>query len=116
MSIERVPDGIPTEDWAATPESVRMLVAVLLQTIEQLQRRIEQLEERLNQNSSNSSKPPSSDPPGKPARPKGQASGRKRGGQPGHPGQSRTLKPVEQVDRLIDLRPVQCCGCGAVLR
>jgi hypothetical protein len=25
------------------------------------------------------------------------------------------LKPVEQVDRLIDLRPVQCCGCGALL-
>ena len=115
MSIERVPEGISTEDWATTPESVRVLVGVLLQTIEQLQRRIAQLEERLNQNSSNSSMPPSSDPPGKPVRPKGPATGRKRGGQPGHPGQSRTLKAVEQVDRLIDLRPVQCCGCGALL-
>ena len=115
MSIEQVPDGISTEDWATTPESVRVLVAVLFETIEQLQRRIAQLEERLNQNSSNSSMPPSSDPPGKPARPKGQASGRKRGGQLGHPGQTRMLKPVEQVDRLIDLRPVQCCGCGALL-
>lgn len=115
MSTEQVPAGIPKEDWAATPQSVRALVAVLLESIEQLQQRIAVLEERLNQNSSNSSKPPSSDPPGKAARSKGQGSGRQRGGQPGHPGQSRSLKPVDQVDQLVDLRPLQCCGCGALL-
>ena len=43
MSIEQVPDGISTEDWATTPESVRVLVALLFETIEQLQRRIAQL-------------------------------------------------------------------------
>ena len=87
----------------------------MLETIERLQQRIAGLEERLNQNSNNSSMPPSSDPLGKAARRKGKASGRKRGGQPGHQGQTRTLKSVEQVDRLIDLRPVECCGCGALL-
>jgi len=91
------------------------LVAVLFETIEQLQRRIAQLEERLKQNSSNFSTPPSSDPSGKPARQKAQVSGRKQGGHPGHPRQTGTLKPVEQMDRLIDPRPVQCCKCGALL-
>lgn len=115
MNSEQVPAGIAVEDWVATPESVQRLVVVLLETIERLQQRITGLEERLNQNSGNSSRPPSSDPPGKAVRRKGKTSGLKRGGQPGHQGQTRPLKSVEQVDRLIDLRPVACCGCGALL-
>src|SRR4051812_16847936 len=45
---------------------------------------IRELEARLGQTSANSSRPPSSDPPQAPARPKVAPSGRKRGGQPGH--------------------------------
>lgn len=101
MSIERVPDGISAEDSAATPESVRMMVAVLLRTIEQLQRRMAQLEERLTQNSGNSAMPPSLDLPGKPARPKGPASARKRGGQPGHPGQMASVSRYKNTSRVL---------------
>src|SRR5690349_20991992 len=73
-----------------------------------LQARIRELEARLGQNSSNSSRPPSSDPPQAPARPKAPLSGRKRGGQPGHRGTYRALLPVEQVDEVIVIVPEIC--------
>jgi transposase len=77
-----------------------------------LQARVRELEARLGQNSSNSSLPPSSDPPQAPARPKAPPSGRKRGGQPGHRGACRALLPVEQVDEIVVLEPERCRHCG----
>jgi hypothetical protein len=108
MNTEQTPTGISAEDWAATPITVRALVLGL-------QQRIASLEERLNQTSRNSSKPPSSDPPQARPRPKRTPSGRKAGGQPGHPGHGRTLKPLAQVDRIVDLKPTSCGACGALL-
>src|SRR5215468_4882148 len=60
------------------------------------------------------SRPPSSDPPQRPRRlrPRGQ---RRRGGQPGHPGHTRTLLPVEEVNEVVVLKPDQCRGCHAPL-
>src|SRR5207244_4542251 len=40
---------------------------------------------------------------------------RRRGGQPGHPGQTRTLMPVEEVDEVVVLKPTQCTHCQAPL-
>ena len=74
-----------------------------------------ELRSRLGMNSSNSSKPPSSDPPGKKAEPKKPKSKRRRGGQPGHKGHKRSLLPVEEVDTLVPLRPNKCRGCGSSL-
>src|SRR5262245_46552357 len=62
-----------------------------------LQRRVRELEGQLGQNSSNSSRPPSTDPPQVLPRRKPPPTGRKRGGQPGHRGAFRALLPVEQV-------------------
>src|SRR4051812_41284667 len=62
-----------------------------------LHARVRELEVQLSQNSTNSSRPPSSDPPQAPTRPKAPPSGRKRGGQLGHRGACRALLPVEQV-------------------
>jgi transposase len=81
---------------------VLQLVLALLQMNEQLRERIGKLEERLNQNSQNSSQPPSADGPGKPVRPPKAASGRRRGGQPGHEGHTRLLKASEEVDSIVD--------------
>ncbi len=54
-----------------------------------LEARIAELEKRLNKNSSNSSKPPSSDGLRRKTQSlRPQNSGRKPGGQPGHPGQT----------------------------
>jgi transposase len=77
--------------------------------------RIAALEARLGMNSRNSSKPPSSDPPNVAARPKKPPSGRKRGGQPGHRGVTRSLLPPEKVSRIIELRPETCEQCAAKL-
>lgn len=116
MSQSQAPlSGVSGEDWAATPVAVREAVISLLKTIEQLQQRVTELEERLNQNSGNSSKPPSSDPPHAPARPKRTASGRPAGGQPGHPGQARTPQPLQRVDRVVEVRPTSCGRCGTLL-
>jgi transposase len=104
---EAPPTGIKVEDWANTPPAVRTWA----RTVEQ---RLARLEERLNQSSRNSSKPPSSDPPTLP-RPARSPSGRKPGGQPGHQGHGRELKPVEEVDRVVDAKPEACRKCGNLL-
>jgi hypothetical protein len=70
--------------------------------VQSFERRIADLEERLGKNSTNSSKPPSSDPPSVKRRPPAPASGRKRGGQPGHRHHSRALVPPERLRRVTD--------------
>jgi hypothetical protein len=108
MPDQTPPPGISEEDWAATPLAVRTLVVALLQ-------RLVKVETRLNQTSRNSSKPPSSDPPS--ARPRGMKdpSGRQSGGQPGHEGHGRKLKPESEVDQIIEVRPESCGQCGTLL-
>jgi transposase len=108
-SREQVPPrGISAADWAATPVAVQAVVVNLLE-------RVAQVEAGLNQTSRNSSKPPSSDPPSAPPRPAKEPSGRKPGGQPGHQGQGRALKPVADVDQVIEVRPESCAQCGTLL-
>src|SRR5689334_3505522 len=76
-----------------------------------LHERVRELEARLGQTSANSSRPPSSDPPQAPPRPKAPPSGRKRGGQPGHRGTYRALLPVDQVDEIVAVVPEHCRQC-----
>jgi transposase len=102
------PLGISEDDWNATPIAVRVVVMELLQ-------RVAQLEARLNQTSRNSSKPPSSDPPQAKPRAAREPTGRKSGGQPGHEGHGRKLKPESEVDHIIDVRPESCEQCGSFL-
>ena len=108
MSNVSPPLGISEEDWSTTPVAVRVVVMELSQ-------RVTQLEVRLNQTSRNSSKPPSSDPPQAKPRVAKEPTGRKAGGQPGHEGHGRKLKPESEVDQIIDVRPEQCGQCGALL-
>jgi hypothetical protein len=108
MSDQLPPAGITAEDWAATPAAVRALVMELL-------RRLAQVEARLNQTSRNSSKPPSSDPPSARPRATKELTGRKSGGQPGHEGHGRKLKPESEVAQIIDVRPEHCGQCGTLL-
>ena len=88
-----------------TVEECHSVIALLIE-------RIKLLEERVHLDSSNSSKPPSSDGPGKPNRSQRRASERKRGAQVGHKGHLRAMVDESQVDRLIDCKPDAVCECG----
>jgi transposase len=82
-----------------------------------LQARVAELERRLGKDSCNSSKPPSSDGLGKPARAVGRVAerveDRRPGKQPGAPGAH--LAQVAQPDKVIWHVPERCGGCGADL-
>jgi len=80
-----------------------------------LHARVAELERRLGLNSGNSGKPPSSDGLKKPVRVSSlrEKSGKKSGGQPGHPG--KTLRQTAAPDSTIDHFPETCAGCGAAL-
>jgi transposase len=80
--------------------------------ISQLEAEVATLKARLAENSSNSHKPPSSDPPQAP-RPQTEPSGRSPGGQPGHPKHERRFLPP---DRTVTLRPERCSRCSHPLQ
>ena len=89
-------------------------VRLLEEKNKQLEARVAELERQLGQNSSNSSKPPSSDPPWLPSKKKPKT-GRKPGGQPGHAGHNREMVDADQVPDLRKVFPASTCDCGARL-
>jgi transposase len=92
---------------------------LLAAQVRELLTRVEQLEARLNQNSVNSSRPPSSDEPRpegtRPKPPREKPAGRRRGGQPGHRGAHRDLKPLEAVAEVVEEVPTHCAHCRTPL-
>jgi len=104
-------------------ERLERQVEALLATIEAQAARIEaqaaritaleaenaELRRKLGENSSNSSKPPSSDPPkARDERPSPPPSG----GQPGHKGSRRALVPASDVHSVTDCHPAHCRRCA----
>ena len=84
------------------------------------EKQIADLERQLagrKKNSTNSSKPPSSDGLAGEPRPRGRKrkSKRKPGGQPGHPGHHRRLVPVAEVSAIEVILPEECGHCGGHL-
>src|SRR3981189_2315654 len=113
------PLPIPDEIWAKVPPDahtaiVAVLVAMQLR-VDELETRVRELEARLKLNSTNSSKPPSSDPIGMKRKPPAPPSGKKRGGQPGHRKARRTLVTPEMVRETFDCKPTACRRCGHTL-
>ena len=88
---------------------------LLEQQVHSLTKQVRDLEARLNKDSHNSHKPPSSDGPAKWPRPRSlrQRSGKKSGGQAGHPGVTRCL--VDDPAVIIAHEPTVCVACGASL-
>src|SRR5438876_8176222 len=105
---------------AAGPEAVVAVVESLLahiarqeEQIGALTARVTALEARLAKDSHNSSKPPASDGLTKRTKSLRAPTGKKPGGQPGHPG--ATLRLADRPDALIVHAPPTCRGCGASL-
>ena len=90
------------------------VIQELRQRITELKTENQKLKAQLSKNSRNSSKPPSSDGYNKP-NPKSlrKKSGRKTGGQKGHPGS--TLRSVEHPDKIIKHDVFSCVYCGGKL-
>jgi transposase len=103
------------EDLAVENTELRAMVSDLRLVVEVLRGEVAELKRRLGQDSRNSSKPPSSDSPFTKPAPKSLrgTSGRKPGGQPGHPGS--TLALVEDPNERKRHEPGPCSGCGASL-
>ena len=99
--------------YAADPDQLFALFQQYEAQVAGLTARVEQLEARLGGHSQNSHRPPASDGPRKPPRGQRTPSGRRPGGQPGHPG--HTLPLVEVPDQRVTHHPAQCAGCGAAL-
>ena len=90
--------------------SLTATVEAQAKSIEELNQTIKELKEQLNKNSKNSSKPPSSDGYKKPT-PKSlrTPSGKKQGGQKGHPG--TRLSVIAEPDEIKSHMPSACEGC-----
>ncbi|MCA1678075.1 MAG: transposase [Actinobacteria bacterium] len=102
--------------WAGGEPAVQLVLGLLAE-VGALRERVDEHQRLLKRDSTNSSLPPSRDPPltrqqrRALARERAKASLRKPGGQPGHEGKTRELAAPEQVTAGFDQLPAGC-GCG----
>lgn len=85
-----------------------------IRELEKLEQRVLELERiiaALTRNSSNSSRPPSSDLPVAKKTKHTRPGNRKQGCQLGHKGKKRELLPSEEMDRIHDIFPQRCESC-----
>jgi transposase len=99
--------------YAAGPEAVVALVEQLQAQLLALTERVAALEARWAKDSHNSHQPPASDGLARKTRSLRQKSGKKPGGQPGHPGS--TLRWSEHPERIVTHAPDRCAQCGTPL-
>jgi transposase len=90
-------------------------IAAWERRVAELEALVRDLLARLGQNASNSSLPPSANPPSAPPPVVKAQTGKRRGGQPGHPPHLRQLLPPERVTRTESFLPAQCERCQAHL-
>jgi len=107
---------IPESLWNTVPPDAQAALVTVFESLQcriaELEQRVADLEARLQLNSTNSSKPPSSDPIGLKRKPPAPPTGRKSGGQPGHAQARRPLVPPEKLRSSTDCRPSACRRCA----
>ena len=108
--------SFPEPLWKAASPELQAAVLALVQAYEArivfLENRLSDLENRLKLNSTNSSKPPSSDPIGMKRKPPAPRGGKKRGGRHGRRKAHRPLAPPEKIRETFDCKPTDCRRCG----
>ncbi len=109
------PTSIPQHIWDSLSDEARAVIGTVIDGLErqiaELRQQVQELKVRLDQNSSNSSRPPSSDPIGVKRKPPTPPSKNRRGGQEGHPRRMRALVPPERVASVTDCKPTECRRC-----
>lgn len=112
------PIKLPSEEeiraiYRQREEAMFAFVSSLSGVVQVLGERVQALEDQLAKNSHNSGKPPSSDGLKKKPKSLRHKSGKKSGGQPGHPG--TTLQMVAHPEHVETHRVRRCCHCQALL-
>lgn len=109
------PLRLPSDEeiGAAYDQGKEAVIELFRQTFGKLAERMQRLEDQIVKHSGNSSKPPSSDGLKKKPKSLRQKSGKKSGGQSGHPG--HTLKAVAIPDQVQLHRVKRCRHCQANL-
>jgi transposase len=112
------PLKLPTEEeiraiYRQGEDSTVAFIGNLVEAVKVLAERVQRLEDQLAKNSTNSGKPPSSDGFVKEPKSLRHKSGKKSGGQPGHPGS--TLKAVTHPEHVQIHRVTRCCHCKGSL-
>jgi transposase len=109
------PTSIPQHIWDGFSDDARAIVGAVIDGLErqitELKQQVQDLKARLDQNSTNSSRPPSTDPIGVKRKPPAPPSRKRRGGQKGHPRRMRALVPPGRVASVTDCKPTQCRRC-----
>jgi transposase len=108
-------DRMSPDLWNRIPPEAQAVFVQMAETIARLERRVTELESRVNKTPQNSSLPPSTQHPHAKPTPQRQSSGKKTGGQPGHPKHERPLVSTEQCQSVIPLKPKTCRRCGEAL-
>jgi transposase len=90
-------------------------IATLHERLAALEQEVRELRARLGLDATNSSIPPSANPPAGRKPVVKSPTGRKPGGQPGHPAHLRRRLPADQVQHTIRLVPHRCAQCQASL-
>jgi transposase len=101
------------QEELARPGPLSQEVVSLREQVEELSQENQRLQDRSNKNSSNSRLPPSSDRFARQKRSLREKSGKKVGGQPGHPGQ--TLCMQQEPDEVLIHAVTRCQQCQADL-
>jgi transposase len=117
------PKELPEEVRRLLDQAVLARNTELTRQIEELRaqnaalaKQVEALTRERDKNSSNSSKPPSSDnlSDRRKIRRRKKRTGKKRGGQPGHKGHARKPLPADKIDEIIEHYPDHCEICQQV--
>jgi transposase len=110
------PASIPQHVWDSLSDEARAVIEGLERQVTELRQQVQNLKARLDQNSTNSSRPPSSDPIGVKRKPPSPPSRKRRGGQEGHPRRMRALVPPGRAASVTDCKPALCRRCRVIVR
>jgi transposase len=86
-------------------------IAALERRVAELEATVRDLTARLGTNATNSGTPPSANPPGAPKPVTKEATGKRPGGQPGHPPRLKRRLPPERLHKVIPFVPTHCDRC-----
>ena len=113
-ALEAKYEQLLQEKEAKHQEQLQALQTKYEQQLQEALALIRELERRLSKDSHNSSKPPSSDGLRRKTHSQRKPSGKKSGGQRGHPGV--TLSMVASSDAIVSHHPADCEQCGTSLQ